>query len=87
MLFDEHRALGREHARLGEPRHKWSDPHLQAAYDQGYEEPEGQQAPGLPGLVQALRVMCPNCHYVFVTKQTQRTTCKSCGYLMPLGVP
>jgi hypothetical protein len=36
MLYDEHRVLGREHARRGEPRYVWKDPHLQKAYDEGY---------------------------------------------------
>jgi hypothetical protein len=36
MLYDEHRKMGAEHARMGFPRYRWSDPHLQQAYDEGY---------------------------------------------------
>jgi hypothetical protein len=61
MLYDEHRKLGCEHASQGLPRYKWSDPHLQEAYDEGYrlvnelEEKVSdywrarQSIPGLPG--------------------------------------
>jgi hypothetical protein len=62
MLYDEHRKLGYEHARMGMKRHKWGDPHLQAAYDEGYrlvselEEATDdywrarQSIPGMPGI-------------------------------------
>lgn len=42
MLYDDHRKLGAKHALAGFPRYKWSHPHLQKAYDEGYNNPDSQ---------------------------------------------
>jgi hypothetical protein len=37
MLYDEHEALGYKHAINEMERYRWTSPHLQRAYDKGYE--------------------------------------------------
>ena len=58
MLYDDHRKLGFEHAKMGMPRYRWSDPYLQVAYDEGYNlrgeleamTDERRRIAGLPGM-------------------------------------
>lgn len=40
-MSQDHIQLGREHAELGLPRHKFQDPYLQQQYDKGYDGDSG----------------------------------------------
>lgn len=64
MLFDEQYRLGVQHAKSGAPRYKWSNPHLQAAYDKGYDgtiHPKLNACRGCGKQIFSPHVYCNNC--------------------------
>lgn len=86
MLYDDHFKMGVDHARMGMARYKWSDPHLQEAYNKGYdwgrlndiadsEIAARQSIPGFPG--QGV-VTCQQCGYSW-RQSIPRKYCANCN--------